>query len=62
VAVYLARAAPEGAALIDREVYLPTAWTDDRARYAAAGVPDAYCFKTRARGLIWVSSAGQSAW
>src|SRR4051795_8631967 len=40
VAVYLAYATPRGATLVDREVYLPKAWTDDRARCVAAGVPD----------------------
>lgn len=40
VAVYLAYATPRGSTLIDRKVYLPKAWTDERARCAAAGVPD----------------------
>ena len=39
VAVFLAYAAPDGHTLIDREVYLPKSWTDDRERCAAAGVP-----------------------
>jgi SRSO17 transposase len=47
VAVYLAYAAPRGSTLIDREVYLPKAWTDDRARCAAAGVPDDVRFATK---------------
>jgi hypothetical protein len=47
VAVYLAYATPVGSALIDREVYLPKAWTDDPARCAAAGVPDRVRFATK---------------
>jgi SRSO17 transposase len=47
VAVYLAYAAPRGSTLIDREVYLPKAWTDDPARCAAAGVPDDVRFATK---------------
>jgi SRSO17 transposase len=47
VAVYLAYAAPEGAALIDRAVYLPKAWTGDAARCAAAGVPADVGFATK---------------
>jgi SRSO17 transposase len=47
VAVYLAYATPAGSALIDREVYLPKAWTDDPARCAAAGVPDGVRFATK---------------
>jgi SRSO17 transposase len=47
VAVYLAYASPRGSTLIDREVYLPKAWTDDRPRCAAAGVPDHVRFATK---------------
>ena len=37
VAVYLGYAAPAGHALIDRELYLPKAWTDDPGRCRATG-------------------------
>ena len=37
--VFLAYAAPKGRALIDRELYLPKSWTDDRDRCREAGVP-----------------------
>ena len=47
VAVYLAYATPRGSTLIDRQVYLPKAWTDDRARCTAAGVPDDVRFATK---------------
>jgi SRSO17 transposase len=47
VAVYLAYATAAGSTLIDREVYLPKAWTGDRARCAAAGVPEQVRFATK---------------
>jgi SRSO17 transposase len=47
VAVYLGYATPAGSTLIDRAVYLPTSWTDDPARCAAAGVPDDVEFATK---------------
>jgi SRSO17 transposase len=47
VAVYLAYTTGRGSTLIDREVYLPKAWTDDPARCAAAGVPDDVRFATK---------------
>src|SRR5215471_14246611 len=37
--VFLAYASPKGRALIDRELYLPRSWTQDRARCAQAAVP-----------------------
>ena len=39
IGVFLAYASVHGRALIDRELYLPTAWTEDRDRCAAAGIP-----------------------
>ena len=47
VGVFLAYASPRGRALIDRRLYLPTCWTDDRARCAAAGVPAEVGFATK---------------
>ena len=47
VAVYLGYAAPRGHALIDRELYLPRSWTDDRDRCAAAGIPATVTFATK---------------
>ena len=38
--VFLAYASPKGRALVDRELYLPKSWTDDRDRCRGAGVPD----------------------
>jgi SRSO17 transposase len=47
VAVFLAYATSKGRSLVDRDVYLPKAWTDDRDRCAAAGVPDEIGFATK---------------
>src|SRR5215468_4673062 len=45
--VFLAYAAPKGRALIDRELYLPRSWTDDRDRCREAGVPDDVQFSSK---------------
>ncbi len=47
IGVFLAYAAPDGVALIDRELYLPKAWTDERARCREAGIPDEVRFATK---------------
>jgi hypothetical protein len=47
VAVFLAYAAPGGVALVDRDLYLPKSWTDDRARCRATGIPDEVGFQTK---------------
>ncbi len=48
VGVFLAYAGPDGArALIDRELYLPEKWTDDRDRCRAAGIGDEVAFATK---------------
>src|SRR5437764_11962165 len=45
--VFLAYASPKGRALVDRELYLPKSWTDDRDRCREAGVPDDVQFATK---------------
>jgi SRSO17 transposase len=48
VGVFLAYAAPDGSrALIDRELYLPKKWADDRDRCRAAGIGDDVPFATK---------------
>jgi SRSO17 transposase len=47
VGVFLAYAGPKGHALIDRALYLPKEWTDDRLRCDAAGVPGEVRFATK---------------
>ena len=47
IGTFLAYASPKGRALIDRELYLPRSWTDDRDRCVKAAVPDAVQFATK---------------
>jgi SRSO17 transposase len=47
IGVFCAYATGAGRALIDRELYLPRAWTDDRERARAAGIDDAVPFATK---------------
>ena len=47
IGVFLAYASERGHALIDRELYLPQAWTEDAARWAAAKIPPAVSFATK---------------
>ncbi|MBB5891420.1 SRSO17 transposase [Kutzneria kofuensis] len=47
IGVFLAYASPRGRALIDRELYLPKDWTDDRDRCRAAGIDDEVEFATK---------------
>ncbi|MFE2500111.1 IS701 family transposase [Streptomyces scopuliridis] len=47
VGVFLAYAGERGRTLIDRRLYLPTSWTDDRERCQAAGVGDDVAFETK---------------
>ncbi len=49
VGVFLGYAGAGGHTLIDRRVYLPASWTDDRQRCAAAGVPDQVEFATKSQ-------------
>lgn len=45
--VFLTYVTPTGRALIDRELYLPVAWTDDRDRCQEAGIGDDVQFQTK---------------
>ena len=47
VGVFLAYAGARGRTLIDRRLYLPTSWTDDRERCRAAGIEDTVAFETK---------------
>lgn len=49
IGTFLAYACSRGHALIDRELYLPASWTEDRDRCRAAGVPDDVEFATKPR-------------
>jgi SRSO17 transposase len=45
--VFLTYVSPRGRALVDRELYLPKSWTDDRQRCAQAGIGDDVGFATK---------------
>ena len=47
IGVFLAYASGNGHALIDRELYLPKEWAEDRARCKAAGVCEEVTFATK---------------
>jgi SRSO17 transposase len=47
VGVFLAYASPRGHAFLDRELYLPQEWCEDRPRCEAAGIPDDVPFRTK---------------
>lgn len=47
IGVFLAYASPKGQVLIDREIYLPHEWTDDRKRCEEAGMPETVEFVTK---------------
>ena len=47
IGVFLAYAGPRGHALVDRELYLPEGWIDDRPRCREAGIPDQVGFHTK---------------
>ena len=45
--VFLAYAGAKGRTLLDRELYLPQVWADDRERRREAGVPEDAVFRTK---------------
>jgi SRSO17 transposase len=45
--VFCAYVTGRGRALVDRELYLPRSWTDDRDRCRQAGIPDQVQFATK---------------
>jgi SRSO17 transposase len=47
IGVFLAYASEHGHTLIDRELYLPKEWTEDRERCRRAGIPDERAFATK---------------
>jgi SRSO17 transposase len=47
IGVFLTYVSQESHTLVDRELYLPKEWTDDRARCAQAGIPAAISFRTK---------------
>ena len=49
IGVFLAYASAKGRTLLDRELYLPQVWTEDRERRWEAGVPEDVGFQTKPR-------------
>ncbi|MGE5830178.1 MAG: IS701 family transposase [Micromonosporaceae bacterium] len=49
IGVFAAYVAPAGHALIDRQLYVPQSWIEDRPRCRAAGIPDEVAFATKPR-------------
>ena len=47
IGVFLAYASAKGRTLLDRELYLPQVWADDRERRREAGVPEDTVFRTK---------------
>jgi SRSO17 transposase len=47
IGVFLAYATPAGRTFLDRELYLPRAWTEDRARCTEAGIDAGVEFRTK---------------
>lgn len=47
IGVFVAYASPHGQVLLDRELYLPKAWTDDPARCRQVGIPEDRRFATK---------------
>ena len=47
VGIFLCYASDKGAALADRELYIPQEWAEDRRRRREAGIPDTVEFATR---------------
>src|SRR4051812_1561882 len=47
IGVFLTYAGPRGHTFLDRALYLPESWTDDRERCRAAGIPDEVAFATK---------------
>lgn len=47
VGVYLGYVAPQGHALLDRELYLPQEWCEDAVRRARAKIPETVTFATK---------------
>ena len=61
VGVFLAYVSAQGHALVDKALYLPAAWTADRPRCRAAGVPEAVGYHSKAElGLALLRRAQQA--
>jgi SRSO17 transposase len=59
IGVFLAYASKLGHALVDTRLYLPRAWTEDRARCQAAGVPEKIIYQSKAELALELISASR---
>ncbi len=57
IGVFLAYVSLRGHALVDKALYLPEAWTADRARCRAAGVPEAVVYHSKAELALGFAAA-----
>ena len=67
VGVFLCYGSDKGAALVDRELYIPQEWAEDRERRREAGIPDTVEFATKpelARRMIGraLDAGATAAW
>jgi SRSO17 transposase len=67
VGVFLCYGSDKGAALVDRELYIPQEWAEDRERQSEAGIPETVEFATKpelARRMIGraLDSGAAAAW
>ena len=64
IGVFLTYATAQGRVLLDRELYLPQVWADDRQRRLEAGVPEEIDFRTKpqlARVMVGTGGGGGSS-
>ena len=61
IGVFAAYASQHGHAFIDRALYLPKAWTGDKARLAAAHVPEEVSFATKPRLAVQMIERASAA-
>ena len=61
IGVFLTYATPKGFTIIDRELYLPKEWMDDRERCASAGIPNEVEFKTKPQMALEMMKAANEA-
>ena len=54
IGTFLVYASGRGRALIDRELYVPVSWTDDRECCRAAGIGDEVPFATKNEHFKWI--------
>ncbi|MEU8686004.1 IS701 family transposase [Streptomyces sp. NPDC048611] len=54
IGTFLAYASAKGRALLDRELYIPVSWTNDRERCRAAGIGDEVPFATKIEHFKWM--------